>query len=73
MKHKKHLRKQGGNASGGNSNGNQSDENCEEKSNDGSIAEVGDIDDINDETTNRERGTYVLGPAVCSFIFYCIN
>ena len=66
MKHKKHLRKQGGNASGGNSNGNQSDENCEEKSNDGSIAEVGDIDDINDETTNRERGMY----AVCIYSTY---
>ena len=60
MKHKKHLRKQGGSASGGTSNGNQSDENCEEKSNDGSIAEVGDIDDINDETNNRDRGEIIF-------------
>lgn len=57
MKHKKHLRKQGVGANGGASNGNQSDENCEEKSNDDSIAEAGD-EDI-EENNSRDRGNTI--------------
>ena len=63
MKHKKHLRKQGASGSGG-GNGNNSDDNCEDKSNDDSIAESGDIDEIeesnhrNENIDNRDRGKY---------------
>ena len=63
MKHKKHLRKQGAGGSGG-GNGNNSDDNCEDKSNDESIAESGDIDEIeesnhrNETIDNRDRGKY---------------
>ena len=52
MKHKKHLRKQGNGGSGG-GNGNTSDENCEEKSNDDSIAESGDIDDVDGKVVDQ--------------------
>ena len=82
MKHKKHLRKQGNGGSGG-GNGNTSDENCEEKSNDDSIAESGDIDDVdetnrNETVDNRERGnfyfknTYLHINRVLSLMPHCV-
>ena len=64
MKHKKHLRKQSGNGSangGGNSsNGNQSDENCEEKSNDDSIAaETNELDESDEPRENGNQSWFL--------------
>ena len=62
MKHKKHLRKQGNSSGTGGGNGNTSDDNCEEKSNDDSITEPCDIDEVeenhhrNDNVDNQDRG-----------------